>query len=173
VSVTEDHGRTISRRGLIGAGVAGAAVAAGADPVAAVAKGSGYPKHKVVSLKKLKVNKPVNFDYPLKGQPNTLVDMGHEVPGGVGKKKSIVAYSTLCQHMGCPVAYNRSLKEFVCPCHQTHYDAERLASIVQGVATRSLPRVRLVVKDGAVWAVGVDGLVYGYRTNLAPGKKVK
>jgi hypothetical protein len=31
----------------------------------------------------------------------------------------------------------------------------------------------LVVKDGAVWAVGVDGLVYGYRTNLAPGKKVK
>jgi arsenite oxidase small subunit len=172
VSVTEDRDRTISRRGLLGAGVAGAAVAAGADPVAAGAKAAGYPNVKVVDLKKLKVNRPVNFDYPLKGQPNTLVDMGHAVPGGVGSKRSIVAYSTLCQHMGCPVAYDRSLREFVCPCHQTHYDGERLASIVQGVATRALPRVLLVVKSGAVWAVGLDGLVYGYRTNLAPGKKV-
>jgi arsenite oxidase small subunit len=74
--------------------------------------------------------------------------------------------------MGCPVVYSRSQREFVCPCHQSRYDAERLASIVQGVATRALPRVRLEVRNGAVYAVGVDGLIYGYRTNLAPGKKV-
>jgi arsenite oxidase small subunit len=159
---------------LIGAGVAGiTVVAAGADPVAAAAKASGYPRIKVAELKKLKVNRPVSFDYPLKGQPNVLLDLGHAVPGGVGRKKSIVAYSTLCQHMGCPVAYNRGLREFVCPCHQTRYDPERLASIIQGVATRALPRVLLQVKAGAVWAVGVDGLVYGYRTNLAPGKKAR
>jgi arsenite oxidase small subunit len=102
-----------------------------------------------------------------------LIDLGHAVPGGVGRKKSIVAYSTLCQHMGCPVAYDRGRREFRCPCHQTRYDPERLASIIQGVATRALPRVLLQVKGGAVWAVGVDGLVYGYRTNLAPGKKVR
>jgi hypothetical protein len=28
------------------------------------------------------------------------------------------------------------------------------------------------VRDGAVWAVGVDGLIYGYRNNLHPGKRV-
>jgi arsenite oxidase small subunit len=173
VSVTEDHGQTISRRGLIGAGVAGAAVAAGAEPAAVAAMAAGYPKVKIADLKKLKVNRPISFDYPLKGQTNMLLDMGHAVPGGVGRKKSVVAYSTLCQHMGCPVAYNRGLREFVCPCHQTRYDPERLASIIQGVATRALPRVLLQVKGGAVWAVGVDGLVYGYRTNLAPGKKVR
>jgi arsenite oxidase small subunit len=173
VSVTEDHDRAISRRGLLGAGVAGAAVAAGADPVAAAAKAAGYPKVKIAELKKLKVNRPISFNYPLKGQTSMLLDLGHAVPGGVGPKKSIVAYSALCQHMGCPVAYNRGLREFVCPCHQTRYDPERLASIIQGVATRALPRVLLQVKGGAVWAVGVDGLVYGYRTNLAPGKKVK
>jgi hypothetical protein len=31
----------------------------------------------------------------------------------------------------------------------------------------------LEVRRGAVFAVGVDGLVYGYRTNLAPGRKVR
>ena len=148
-------------------------VAAGAEPAAAAARAEGYPRVKVIDLKKLKVNRPVNFDYPLKGQSNMLIDLGHAVPGGVGRRKSIVAYSTRCQHMGCPVAYNRTLREFVCPCHQTRYDPERLASIIQGVATRALPRVLLQVKSGAVWAVGVDGLVYGYRTNLAPGKKVR
>jgi arsenite oxidase small subunit len=133
---------------------------------------SAYPRVRVVALNRLRVNRPVDFRYPLKAQPNVLVDLGHRVPGGVGPKRSIVAYSTLCQHMGCPVAYSRSQREFVCPCHQSRYDAERLSSIVQGVATRALPRVLLEVRNGSVYAVGVDGLIYGYRTNLAPGKKV-
>jgi arsenite oxidase small subunit len=153
--------------------VAGAAVAAGVEPAVAAAKAAGYPRVKIADLKQLKVNRPISFDYPLKGQSSMLIDLGHAVPGGVGGKQSIVAYSTLCQHMGCPVAYDRDLREFRCPCHQTRYDPERLASIIQGVATRALPRVLLLVKGGAVWAVGVDGLVYGYRTNLAPGAKVK
>ena len=63
-----------------------------------------------------------------------LVDIGQQVPEGVGPKKSIVAYSTLCQHMGCPVVYQPALREFVCPCHQSRYDPERLGSIIQGVA---------------------------------------
>lgn len=150
-----------------------AVVAGGAEPAAAAARAAGYPRVKIAELKRLKVNRPVSFDYPLKGQSSMLIDLGRAVPGGVGRKKSIVAYSTLCQHMGCPVTYNKGLREFVCPCHQTRYDPERLASIIQGVATRALPRVLLQVRNGAVWAVGVDGLVYGYRTNLAPGKKVR
>jgi len=28
------------------------------------------------------------------------------------------------------------------------------------------------VRNGAVYAIGVDGLIYGRRSNLAPGKKV-
>jgi arsenite oxidase small subunit len=163
----------VSRRTLLagGAVAAGAAVARGAEGAQA-ATGNTYPRSRVIALSRLRVNRPVNFSYPLKTQPSVLVDQGHAVPGGVGPKRSIVAFSTLCQHMGCPVVYSRSLREFVCPCHQSRYDAERLASIVQGVATRALPRVLLEVRSGAVYAVGVDGLIYGYRTNLAPGKKV-
>jgi arsenite oxidase small subunit len=163
---------TLSRRQLLVAGASGAvAVATGAD-IAEAASADAYPKLRVVELAKLKVNRPVTFSYPLQAQPSVLLDLGHAVPDGVGPKKSIVAYSLLCQHMGCPVEYQRKIREFVCPCHQSRYDPERLGSIVQGVAMQPLPRVLLQVKDGAVWAVGVDGLIYGYRNNLHPGKRV-
>jgi arsenite oxidase small subunit len=170
-AINEERASGLSRRGLFTAGAAGAAVVV-ASAEAAEAKAPAYPSVRVVPLSSLRVNRPVNFDYPLKDQSNVLLDLGAAVPGGIGPKKSIVAFSTLCQHMGCPVAYDRARRELVCPCHQSRYDPERLGAIVQGVATRALPRVHLEVRRGAVYAVGLDGLVYGYRTNLAPGQKV-
>lgn len=170
-AIEEQQASGLSRRGLFAAGAAGAtAVVAGVEAPEAQAR--SYPQLRVVALSKLRVNRAVTFDYPLKGQSNVLVDLGAEVPTGVGPKKSIVAFSSLCQHMGCAVAYDRGRRELVCPCHQTRYDPERVGSIIQGVATRALPRVLLEVRSGAVHAVGVDGVIYGYRTNLAPGKKV-
>jgi arsenite oxidase small subunit len=162
--------RRLSRAELL---VAGAAAAAGMASTAEAAPAvGGYPRLRVIELSELRVNRPVKFDYPLEGQPNVLLDMGGFVPHGVGPKKSIVAYSVLCQHMGCPVEYRPNAREFYCPCHQSRYDPERLGSIIQGIAPRPLPRVLLDVKGGAVWAVGVDGLIYGYRSNLTPGKRV-
>jgi arsenite oxidase small subunit len=162
----------LSRRQLLQVAAVGAAAGALVDAETSEAAARAYPRHRVARLSELKVNKPVSFNYPLRGQPSLLIDTGRPVPAGVGPNNSIVAYSALCQHMGCPVAYDGGVRELVCPCHQTRYDAERLGSIVLGVATRALPRVLLEVSGGAVFAVGVDGLIFGYRTNLAPGRKV-
>lgn len=145
-----------------------AAVAGRPDP----ADAAGYPRLRVVALDALSINRPVRFNYPLRTQPNVLLDFGAPTPQGVGPQRSIVAFSTLCQHMGCAVEYEAGRRELVCPCHQSRYDPERLASIVSGVATRALPRVVLEVRDGAVFAVGMRGLIYGYRKNLSPGRKV-
>lgn len=162
----------MSRRALLGA-TGGAAAGALSSATAAHAAGRPhYPRIRVAAISKLRVNRPVSFAYPLKAQPSMLIDMGRAVPGGVGPKRSIVAYSLLCQHMGCPVEYRRATREFVCPCHQTQYDAERHGAIIQGVAMRPLPRVLLRVASGTVWAVGVEGLIYGYRSNLKPGRRV-
>jgi arsenite oxidase small subunit len=171
-AVTDPSGG-VSRRALLRSAAAGGATVALASPATAdAARAPTYPRHRVVSLAKLRVNHPVDFAYPLTAQPSVLIDLGHAVPKGVGARHSIVAYSLLCQHMGCPVEYRSATREFVCPCHQTQYDPERLGSIVQGVALRPLPRIELEVASGAVWAVGVDGLIYGYRTNLTPGPRV-
>jgi arsenite oxidase small subunit len=166
------QGGQVSRRTLLGSGAAGATAVGLAQAGGVEAASRRYPQRRVVALSKLRVNRPVTFAYPLRAQPNVLLDLGHAVPHGVGPKKSIVAYSILCQHMGCPVEYRRKTREFFCPCHQTQYDPERLGSIIQGLALRPLPRVQLEVRRGAVWAVGVDGLIYGYRSNLRPGRRV-
>lgn len=163
---------TLTRRALLAAGAAGAVGVATGTEAAQAASPASYPRLRVVRLARLKPNRPVVFNYPLKSQPNVLLDMGRAVPNGVGPKKSIVAYSILCQHMGCPVNYEPAIREFVCSCHQSRYDPERLGSIVQGLAMQPLPRVLLQVKQGAVWAVGVDGLIFGYRNNLHPGRRV-
>ena len=170
-AIEGDRPTSLSRRSLLTAGVVGS-VAATAGATTAEAKGQAYPRLRVISLDRLKVNRAHTFDYPLNGQLSVLIDLGRRVPGGVGPKRSIVAYSALCQHMGCPVAYRRQSRELFCPCHQTRYDPERLGSIIQGLAMRPLPKIRLQVRNGAVFAVGVDGLIYGRRRNLAPGKKV-
>lgn len=172
-ATTEEADSGLSRRGLLSGALVGAAGAAGLEAERSGAqRAAEYRRVHVVRLSRLRVNRPVSFEYPLAGQASLLVDVGRAAPGGVGPNRSIVAYSRLCQHMGCPVTYDRSVREFKCPCHQTRYDPERLGSIIQGVATRALPRVLLEVRRGSVFAVGVDGLIYGYRTNLAPGRKV-
>jgi len=170
-AIEEEQSQGLSRRTLLGAGAVGAAASlVGVET--ADAKGRSYPQLRVIALNKLKANRAHTFDYPLKGQTSMLIDMDRSVPGGVGPKHSIVAYSALCQHMGCPVAYRSKHRELFCPCHQSRYDPERQGSIIQGVATRPLPRILLQIRDGVVYAVGVNGLIYGRRSNLAPGKKV-
>lgn len=169
-------GRRLTRKqALVGGGVLVAGGGTAAGVILGTRGGGGgpsYPQASIAQLSSIRPNQPVSFDYPLKGQASVLLDLDHAVPEGVGPKQSLVAYSTLCQHMGCPVVYQPALREFVCPCHQSRYDPERLGSIVQGVAMQPLPRVLLQVRDGRVWAVGVDGLIYGFRNNLHPGNPV-
>jgi arsenite oxidase small subunit len=166
--------RGVTRRQVLVGG--GTVAAAGATAAVVAGCGGGkktpsYPKLTIAKLSSIEPNKPISFAYPLAGQPSVLVDVDQAVPEGVGPKQSIVAYSVLCQHMGCPIVYQPALGEFVCPCHQSRYDPGRLGSIVQGVAMLPLPRVLLAVNNGSVQAVGVDGLIYGYRDNLHPGKR--
>jgi arsenite oxidase small subunit len=106
--------RGFSRRELLVAGATGAAAAAAGTGLAEAASVASYPRLRVVELAKLKPNKPLTFNYPLKAQASVLLDMGRAVPSGVGPKKSIVAYSLFCQHMGCPVEYQAGIREFVC-----------------------------------------------------------
>ena len=155
------------------AGAAGAAIAVPGTAQAAPATDAGratlpYPRRAITAISKLKVNEPLAFTYPDSASPCALIKMGHRVPGGIGPDGDVVAFSTLCTHMGCPVAYDAGTKTFKCGCHFSIFDPENGGQMVCGQATEDLPRVLLDfdARANAVVAVGVDGLIYGRQANI-------
>lgn len=127
-----------------------------------------YPKKAVGSAKGMPLNQAVSFAYPDDSSPCLAIRMGSPVPGGVGPNGDIVAYSSYCTHMGCPVSYESGTKTFKCGCHFSIFDPENGGQMVTGQATEDLPRILLEydAKTDSVHAIGVDGLIYGRQSNV-------
>ncbi|HWQ39945.1 MAG TPA: arsenate reductase (azurin) small subunit [Burkholderiales bacterium] len=127
-----------------------------------------YPRKVVGVANRMAVNTPVAFSYPDAASPCAVVKLGKSVPGGVGPEADIVAYSTLCTHMGCPVSYDAANRVFKCGCHYSIFDAEKDGQMVCGQATENLPRVALEYDEttGRISAVGMEGLIYGRQANV-------
>jgi len=169
-------GNLVSRREFLkftgGMAAGAAALPANAEAAsAAVDAGAAVLSYKAKPVGKagsLGVNQPVNFTFPDASSPCVLLKMGTPVLGGVGPNRDIVAYSTMCTHMGCPVSYDTSMKVFKCPCHFSIFDAERSGEMVCGQATENLPRIVLKYndKDDSVTAVSIVGLLYGRQSNV-------
>ena len=143
-------------------------VAEAAEPAGSTATNLSYPKRPVGKAGDMPVNQTVSFSYPDPSSPCVAIRMGNVVPGGVGPNKDIVAFSTLCTHMGCPVQYEGGTKTFKCNCHFSIFDPENGGQMVCGQATEDLPRVLLDydARTDSVAAVGVDGLIYGRQANI-------
>ncbi|MFM2067022.1 MAG: hypothetical protein RLZZ584_1931 [Pseudomonadota bacterium] len=165
--------KSSSSSAAVAVGSAGAALMATSPAQAATPAGStsttlNYPKRGVGKAAGMPVNQAVAFMYPDASSPCAAIRMGSAVPGGVGPNSDIVAYSTMCTHMGCPVNYDAGSKTFKCPCHYSIFDPENSGQMVCGQATEDLPRIALEydAKSDSVTAVGVDGLIYGRQANI-------
>jgi len=167
---------TVSRRTFFkvtgATAVAGASVAVPQTAEAAPSPDAGrttlpYPRKAVGRVAGMQVNAPVSFQYPDASSPCAMLKMGRKVPGGVGPEGDIVAFSTMCTHMGCPVVYDAQARAFKCPCHFSQFDPEMSGQMICGQATENLPQVTLSVSsDGSITATGIDGLLYGRQSNL-------
>jgi ubiquinol-cytochrome c reductase iron-sulfur subunit len=69
---------------------------------------------------------------------------------------TLVAYSKVCTHAGCPVGLFREIDaSLFCPCHQASFDASRGAAPATGPTARPLPQLPLTINDdGFVVAAG-------------------
>jgi Rieske Fe-S protein len=77
----------------------------------------------------------------------------HDVPLGAAwmrkdEKGEIQAFSSVCPHLGCAVAFNQQAKEFRCPCHDSAFTVAGKRE--RGPAERDLDPLPLEVKDGRV-----------------------
>jgi arsenite oxidase small subunit len=140
-----------------------------------------YPRIKIANIKDFDkiseqpdgrgmLGKAIPFCYPLTGTTNVLIKAGVPVKNGIGPEKDIIAFSTICQHLGCRVIYYKEInpsnspkkqKQVLwCPCHQGTYDIENNAEVVYGPPPRRVPRVLLEIdENGDIYAVGMEGPV--------------
>ncbi|MDQ2726794.1 MAG: Rieske 2Fe-2S domain-containing protein [Actinomycetota bacterium] len=78
---------------------------------------------------------------------------------------SLVAFSKICTHAGCPVGlYNSQTHQLVCPCHQSTFDVLEACNPVFGPASRSLPQLPLTVDADGYLIAQSD-----YREAVGPG----
>lgn len=175
---SEDIPLCMRRREALIAGAVGATAATLAPGVTMARTGDGaasYPRLSVIKMSALVEGEPVAFNYPLEEQPNMIVKLGTPAQGGVGPDQDIVAFSVLCTHMGGSLRgrYSHEHKSMgPCPFHFSTFDLTKGGAIVHASATQHLPQVRLEVEGDEVFAVGMQGLVYGYRDNLKDGTPV-
>ncbi|HII40659.1 MAG TPA: Rieske 2Fe-2S domain-containing protein [Thermoplasmata archaeon] len=119
------------------------------------------------------------FNYPLDTEPNVLVKLGQAATGGIGPDGDIVAFSLICQHLGCiwgflptgtsppcNMGYKAPEPVGYCCCHGSVFDLTNAARVVGGPAPRPQPQVQLELDaSGAIYAVGMGApTIFGHNT---------
>ena len=155
--------------------------AAGTTSVMMVSAGPGlaqipamvatYPKKLVARLSDLKQDRPIDFQYPDKGEysESMIVKLGVEGGGGIGPNRDVVAFNYFCTHQGGDMtgSYKGDTKSLgACPLHLSTYDLTRHGILISGQAYQSLPQVLLELNGNDVFTVAVFGLIYGRFDNL-------
>ena len=135
--------RSVLRTAIVGALAAAATFAGRALPkssasVKASTKGKGK---QIIKVADLPVGKTYNFVHSAQGVPAILFRT----------KAGVFAYSAICTHLGCSVAYKSATKKLICPCHAAQYDPFANAKVVAGPAERALDKVN--VKISGAWVV--------------------
>ncbi len=155
----------VSRRSVLKAGAAGAALVA-LGPSFAQEYPEDYPLTVIGNINDLEVGQAVYFSYPDGRSQGILVKLGKEAVAGIGPERDIVAYSAACTHMGCGVLYKN--ERFVCPCHNSMFDPAVNGQVYQGLATTYLPQIGLRLNDqtGELSAAFVEGVIWGRVDNV-------
>lgn len=133
------------------------------------AKFARYPRRLIGRISQLETGKPVRLQYPYPEVNCLLIKLGAVAGAGVGPDHDIVAFTTICTHMGGPLegTYKPALQILgACPMHLTTFDLTRHGMVVSGHATESLPQIILETEGDDLYAAGVMGLIYGYGSNL-------
>lgn len=87
------------------------------------------------------VNSAFPFTDSETGEPAVLVHL---------EDGRFVAYSAICMHQGCTVAYKQRSQKLACPCHGGVFDPANGASVVSGPSQVPLQEIQVETRDGEV-----------------------
>ena len=129
---------------VAGCGGGGSAGSGGGETTSGVAKGGPKVDKNRAIVKESEVgpNSAFPFTDADTGQQSVLVRL---------QSGELVAYSAVCTHQACVVAYKDG--KLACPCHGSVFDPAEGAAVLNGPANRPLPRVQIEIRGGEVFLV--------------------
>lgn len=130
---------------------------------------SSYVRKVIGKVSELAPGKATTFNYPTDDIENLLMLLNEEAGGGVGEGGKIVAFNTICSHMGGYMGESEFKSQHSvlgpCPLHLSTFDLTKHGMVVSGHAVESLPQIVLEIDGDDIVATGVMGLFYGYSQN--------
>ena len=104
------------------------------------------PVTKIVPLNDLPVGGAVTFHYPGETDPCLLIR---------SRDDTLLAYASQCTHLQCPVLPQVEVGRLHCPCHAGVFELAT-GNALAGPPRRPLPRISLEIKNGTVYATGIE-----------------
>jgi Rieske Fe-S protein len=101
---------------------------------------------KVANLADVPVGSSIVFQYPTPHDPCLLIRLTAD---------TLLAYSQSCTHLSCAVVPRIQDNCIHCPCHEGYFDLQSGRPIA-GPPRRPLPKIRIEVRQGEVYATGVE-----------------
>jgi len=94
----------------------------------------------IAQISSVPVNSSTTFTLASNGDPGILVHLNNG---------QFVAFDATCTHAGCPVDYDPSSQQLICPCHGATFDPTRAAAVTDGPAQTPLVSVPIKVDQNA------------------------
>src|SRR5262245_46891916 len=101
----------------------------------------------VARLDEMPVGSAHLFHFPTPADPAVLLRLGED---------TLLAFSSQCTHLQCPVLPEIEKSRFRCPCHAGYFDL-RTGQPTAGPPRRPLPRIALKVENSVIYATGFEG----------------
>jgi Rieske Fe-S protein len=104
------------------------------------------PRKRIAAEAELQAGDAVAFRYPTDDDPCVLIRL---------KDGGLVAYGQQCSHLSCAVIPEPAAGRLRCPCHNGAFEITEGRPIA-GPPRRPLPRIKLELRDGEIYATGVE-----------------
>jgi Rieske Fe-S protein len=104
------------------------------------------PEKRIAADADVPIGGVVEFHYPGNDDPCLLIRLGDG---------QLVAFGQQCSHLSCAVIPEPERGRLHCPCHNGYFEIHEGRPIA-GPPRRPLPRVTLAVRDGIIYATGVE-----------------
>ncbi len=104
------------------------------------------PEKRIAADNEVRPEGIVEFRYPTDDDPCLLIRL---------RDGRLVAYGQHCSHLSCAVIPEPAQGQLRCPCHNGYFEINEGRPIA-GPPRRPLPRIKLAVRDGTIYATGVE-----------------